>query len=157
MPANIRKMLIAYYLRVSTMRQKEEGTSLDTQAAKCRRLMEADGYHGVPVDELREQASGADPDRPEFLKLRRMVADGVVSAVYANSPDRLTRDPAELIEFARLCEESGVSLRFVEGPSGTSNMDRLMQFFYGFMGQEERRLIGSGADPDRPDSPPSEQ
>ena len=141
MPENIRKMLIAYYLRVSTMRQKEEGTSLDTQAAKCRRLKEADGYQGVPVDELREQASGADPDRPEFLKLRRMVADGVVAAVYANSPDRLTRDPVELIEFARLCEESGVKLRFVEGPSGTSNQDRLMQYLYGFVGQEERRLI----------------
>ena len=141
MPENIRKMLIAYYLRVSTTRQKEEGTSLDTQAAKCRRLMEADGYHGAPVDELREQASGADPDRPEFLKLRRMVADGVVSAVYAHSPDRLTRDPVELIEFARLCEERGVSLRFVEGPSGTSNIAQLLQFFYGFMGQEERRLI----------------
>ena len=122
MPENIRKMLIAYYLRVSTSQQEQEVTSLDTQAADCGQLMESDGYHGVPVDELREQASGADPDRPEFLKLRRMVADAVVDAVYARSPDRLTRDRVELIEFARLCTESGVRLRFVEGPSGTDNI-----------------------------------
>ena len=144
MPENIRKMLIAYYLRVNASQQGQEGTSLDTQAADCHRLMESDGYHGVPVEELREQASGADPDRPQFLKLRRMVADGVVDAVYARTADRLTRNLIELIEFARLCEESGVKLRFVEGPSGTTIQDRLGQTLDG-MALWARRRGGSSS------------
>ena len=133
-------MSIASYSRISGLSQ-EQGTSLDTQSAGCRRLMESVGYHGVPVDDLREQGSGADPDRPVFLELCRRISDGVYDAVFVYSPDRLARDPLALMMFIDRCEEAGVPLHFVEGPSGTSPEVRLLQYFFGYMGQNERRQI----------------
>ena len=132
---------ILIFVRVSTLRQKEKGTSLDTQEEEIRRLMEYEGHHGAEVFVLRDQGSGADPDRPGFRELFRRIADGECDAVYAHSPDRVARDPMQLMMFAHLCEESGVSLYFVEGPSGTSPEAKLMQYFYGFMAQGERRKI----------------
>ena len=133
-------MLIVSYGRVSALSQ-ERGTSLDTQLAGCRRLMESVGYHGVPVDELRERGSGADADRPVFLEMCRRISDGVYNAVFVYSPDRLARDPLVLMMFIDRCEEAGVPLHFVEGPSGTSPEVRLLQYFFGYMAQNERRQI----------------
>ena len=133
-------MLIVSYARVSALSQ-EQGTSLDTQSAGCRRLMESVGYHGVPVDELRERGSGADADRPVFLEMCRRISDGVYNAVFVYSPDRLARDPLLLMMFIDRCEEAGVPLHFVEGPSGTSPEVRLLQYFFGYMAQNERRQI----------------
>ena len=133
-------MLTVSYVRVSGVGQ-EGGTSLDTQEEACRRLAESQGDAEGQVLVLREQGSGADPDRPLFLELGRLVSNGGCDAVYCLSPDRLARDPLDLIMFINRCGEGGVRLYFVEGPSGTSPEVRLMQYIYGFVAQSERHQI----------------
>ena len=57
-------MTTAIYARVSTPGQQEEGTSLETQVAGCKRLAEQRGFQ-IPSELIfQEQASGADRVRP---------------------------------------------------------------------------------------------
>ena len=134
-------MIIAIYLRVSTPQQEEEGTSLDTQLEACLRLVEAEGYHGAKVDLLREQGSGADGDRPLFGKLRQGVADGRYAAVFIHDSDRAGRDPLQTMIFRYECEQADVPLHFVQGQSGTSDEDRLVQYVEGYVALKERKQI----------------
>ena len=129
---------ILIYVRVSTLRQMEHGTSLDTQQEECRRLIEYHGHHGVEVSVLRDQGSGADPDRTGFRELCRRIDEGECDALYVHTPDRLAREPVALLTFIQRCGELGIPLHFVEGHSGTSDIDKLIQFVQGFGFQQER-------------------
>ena len=60
-------MRIPIYFRVSTTQQRQDCTSLDTWAEEIRRLLEFQEDHGAEVDEMSEQGSGADEDRPDTL------------------------------------------------------------------------------------------
>ena len=133
-------MITVTYCRISGLGQ-ERGTSLDTQEKACRRSAESRGDAEGKVLVLRERGSGGDPGRALFLELCRLVSSGGCDAVYCFSPDRLARDPLDLILFINRCAEAGVRIHFVEGPSGTSPEAKLMQYIYGFMGQSERHQI----------------
>ena len=136
-------IIIAIYLRVSTPGQEREGTSLDTQEEACRRMAEFEGYDGaqVEVEVFSEQGSGADADRPLFGKLRQGVADGRYAAVFMLDPDRMGRDPLQTMMFRHECEQAGVRLHFVQGQSGTSDEDKLVQYVEGYVALKERKQI----------------
>ena len=132
---------ILIYVRVSTQGQMEHGTSLGTQEEECRRLIEHHGHHGVEVSVLRDQGSGADPERRCFRELCRRIAEGECDVLYVHTPDRLAREPVGLLTFIQRCGELGIPLHFVEGHSGTTDIDKLIQFVQGFGFQQERRQI----------------
>ena len=58
----------AIYPRVSTPGQQEDGTSLETQVAACLESAREHGEVVPPEYILREQASGADLNRPMLTK-----------------------------------------------------------------------------------------
>ena len=134
--------LIAFlYGRVSTKKQGEEGTSLTTQEELCRASAVDNGYVTPPEFVVFEQGSGANSLRPGFLKLQQAVAERLVDVVIVLSHDRLARDPVAMMNFVELCDESGVEVLFVNGPSGSTDEDKLVQYLLGYVGMKERKDI----------------
>ena len=130
----------AIYARVSTA-QQEDGTSLDTQIAACLALA---GERGWQVDQphiFREQASGADQERPLLTQLRRLVRLGTLNTIIVHSPDRLSRNPLHLMVMTEEFTEAGVKLLFVQGPSGATAEDKLVRYILGYVGEKEREFI----------------
>ena len=115
----------AIYSRVSTA-QQEDGTSLDTQAQECLNLAES---INCPVDSRfiwREQGSGADRHRSGLRELQLLIESKAVTDVFVHAPDRIARDPLDLLNFCRICTEAGVQLHFVVGPSGNDEYTELV-------------------------------
>ena len=132
-------MNAAIYCRVSTSRQEEEGTSLETQLEQCLAYAEANG-HEVRGDHIfLEQYSGADLIlRPKLGQVRELVGDGTIETVIVYSTDRLSRDQLDL---PLLVRELNVS--FVNGQSGEAQTpeDILMLNVHGYTAATERRAI----------------
>lgn len=131
----------AIYCRVSTPGQEQEGISLQTQKEKC---LEKAGELGLEVPNnflITEQASGADRDRPGITKLKKLIRSGEIEAVICYAPDRLYRDAIGLMLFTEEAKDAGVSVIFLQGPSGDTPEDRLLQYILGYVGEKERQLI----------------
>ena len=130
----------AIYGRVSTA-QQEDGTSLGTQTQECLNLAES---INCPVDSRfiwREQGSGADRHRSGLRELQLLIESKAVTDVFVHAPDRIARDPLDLLNFCRICTEAGVQLHFVVGPSGNDEYTELVRFVTGFAGRQERQMI----------------
>ena len=135
------KRTAAIYARVSSDRQKEQGTIASQRAA----LLEyAQGQElTVPPEWMFEDDgySGAVLTRPGLERLRDVVAEGQVEVVLVYAPDRLSRKYAYQVllieEFSRL----GVQTRFVKAPSAETPEERLLLQFQGMIAEYERALI----------------
>ena len=129
----------AIYSRVSTA-QQEEGTSINSQVEKSLGLA---AEVNCPVNEesiVREQGSGADTSRALFQKLQQRVVAGEFTHLFAYAPDRIARDPLDLLNFCRVCENAGAQIHFVVGPSGNDEYTQLIRFVNGFAGHQERAM-----------------
>ena len=131
----------ASYARVSTVQQEEDGTSLATQQAANHAMAQRLGFKINPKFDWLEQASSADNSRPKFIGLQGVVSERLVAAVFAFSPDRIARDPLELLQFVRLCKDSGVALYFADGTSVATAEDEALTFLRGYFGSREREQI----------------
>src|SRR5918998_4301956 len=81
------------YCRVSTQKQEDEGTSLDSQAAACIAHAEKLGYRIGRI--TKEVYSGAELfDRPLLSRDRADIRAGMYKAVVVYAIDRLSRDIA---------------------------------------------------------------
>ena len=132
-------MKAAIYARVSSRGQVEEGTSLETQVEGCLSLARETGYDVPGPFVFREQASGADSNRPMLSEVRRLAREGTVGAVVVFHPDRLSRDAIDLMVISEEIAEAGVQVLFVQGPSGSSPEDKLVRFIFGYKSEAERR------------------
>ncbi len=97
----------ALYLRVSTVRQGEEGQSLEVQEARCRASASAKGAESVAI--YRDEYSGRSAQRPG---LRRLVADieaGAVNRVIVYKLDRAFRSIRDFFTFEAICEKHNVA------------------------------------------------
>lgn len=65
--------------------------------AACLQCAANDGLQVDHQHIFREQACGADPDRRLLSHLRQIVHQGDVQAVIVYSPDRLSRNPLDLM------------------------------------------------------------
>ena len=77
------------YSRVSSDDQADNGTSLDTQEARCLALAEAKGWEVVGV--YREDYTGFEISRPELDKVRQRVRNDEVDVLLCFAVDRFTR------------------------------------------------------------------
>lgn len=101
------------YCRVST-KALAEGTSLDSQSARCVAHAESLGYTVARV--TLEVHSGADLfGRPLLARDRADVRAGRYQALVAYSVDRLTRDEAHLAIIRAECDRAGCRLVFADG------------------------------------------
>lgn len=135
------KRTAAIYARVSSDRQKEDGT-IASQRAALLEYAQAQELT-VPSEWIFEDEgySGAVLTRPGLERLRDLVAEGQVEVVLVYAPDRLSRKYAYQVllieEFARL----GVETRFVKAPSAQTPEERLLLQFQGMIAEYERALI----------------
>ena len=85
--------LAALYCRVSTSGQEEDGTSLDTQEARCRHYATEQGYLLDEAHVYREVYTGTELwERPKLTALRSAIRQGGVTHLVAYAIDRLSRD-----------------------------------------------------------------
>ena len=131
----------AIYARVSSDKQKEEGT-IASQTAALVEFARKEGYD-VPPEWIFEDEgfSGASLVRPGLERLRDLAAEGQLPAVLVYAPDRLSRKYAYQIllmeEFAR----NGVETVFVKAPKSATPEDQLLLQFQGMIAEYERAQI----------------
>lgn len=132
--------LALVYCRVSTRRQEDEGTSLDTQEAACVKHAESLGYTVGRI--TREVYSGAELwDRPALAQDRTDLRTKQFGALIAYSTDRLSRKPTHLAIIAEECERAGVELVFVTEPLDNTPEGALIRYVKGYAADIEREKI----------------
>jgi site-specific DNA recombinase len=132
----------AIYARVSSERQREEGT-VQSQLAGLRELAAERGL--LIAEELvfcDEGFSGATLIRPALERLRDRAAEAAFEVLLCHTPDRLARRYAYQVllleEFAR----AGVEVVFARGGERTGTPeDELLRQFQGMIAEYERAQI----------------
>jgi site-specific DNA recombinase len=106
----------AIYARVSSERQREEGT-IQSQVAGLRELA---AERGLAVAEefvfCDEGISGATLTRPALERLRDRAAEGCFEVVLCHCPDRLARRYAYQVLLLEELERAGVEVVFAREP-----------------------------------------
>jgi site-specific DNA recombinase len=138
-PAQLRAAL---YLRVSTVGQEQDGSSLDTQEAAGRR--HADSLDAT-IDEVhvyREVYSGVQLwERPALTRLRDAISRRVIDIVIVYAIDRLARDPVHLGLIMAEAAHAGVRVEFVSEPLDTTPEGELIRFVRGYAAKVEHTKI----------------
>jgi site-specific DNA recombinase len=130
----------AIYVRVSTSKQEEDGTSLDTQEAACRAYCTEQGYPVLTV--YREVHTGAELfERRELTALRDQVRRCEVGTVVAYALDRLTRNQAHLGVILSEADHVGTAVELVTERLEDTPEGRLLQSVRGFVAEVERLKI----------------
>ena len=131
----------AIYVRVSTAKQEDEGTSLASQEAACRAYALQQGYTVGAV--YRDTHTGADLfERPRLSELREAVRNGDAGVIVAYALDRLSRNQAHLGLILSEAEHVGAAVEFVTERLEDTPEGRLLQSVRGFVAEVERLKIG---------------
>ena len=126
----------AIYCRVSTASQEEDGTSLQTQEARCRQFTGDCGYQVVNV--YSDTWTAAEyRQRPALSELRERVRSGLVDVVIAYALDRLSRNQAHLYILAEEVEAHGARLEFVTESFEDSAVGRFIRSAKAFAAEIE--------------------
>lgn len=132
----------AVYVRVSTTKQEDDGTSLDTQEAACRAYAAEHGYVLDGIHFYREVHTGTELwERPQLTALRQAVRAGTVDRIIAYCIDRLARDPVHLGVIVSEATHAGVAVDFVTEPLDDSPEGQLIRFVRGYAAKVEHEKI----------------
>src|SRR6266511_3278084 len=132
----------AIYTRVSSVEQEEEGTSLDTQEAACRRFAAERGCLVEDGYVYREVFSGTVlRERPRLSVLREAVRPRGITAVICYALDRLSRNQAHIYILAEEFEEAGATLQFVTESFEDSAVGRFIRSAKAFAAEVEHEKI----------------
>ncbi len=135
------KKTAAIYARVSSERQKEEGTI----ASQTALLLEHAKVHEltVPSEWIFEDEgySGAVLARPGLERLRDLAAEGQMEMVLIYAPDRLSRKYAYQVLLIEEFSRHGVETIFLKSAAGETPEERLMLQFQGMIAEYERAQI----------------
>lgn len=132
----------AILARVSTEQQAENGYSLVTQLAACRKYATDKGWD--IVGEFSDDCSGTIPvaDRPGGAQIYELLRREAVDFVVMYTLDRSARDkreyPIEYLIFLRDIQDAGAELHFTD--SGKSE-GGIVDLFKAWQASEERRKI----------------
>jgi site-specific DNA recombinase len=132
----------AIYARVSSERQREEGT-IQSQLAGLRELA-ADRGLLVTGDLIFEDEgfSGATLVRPALERLRDRAAEGAFEVLLCHAPDRLARRYAYQVLLLEELARAGVEVVFARGGERTGTPeDELLRQFQGMIAEYERAQI----------------
>jgi site-specific DNA recombinase len=130
---------VAVYCRVSTEKQGEDGTSLDTQEAGCRAYCTEQGWQVAAV--YREQYSGFTRERPQLVALREAVRDREYDAVVVYAVDRLSRNQTDLAIILDEMENHRVTIACVTEPLESTAIGKFMLNARAFVAEVEREKI----------------
>jgi DNA invertase Pin-like site-specific DNA recombinase len=135
-------MHVIGYVRVSTDRQAERGSSLEAQAEKIRAMALV---QSAELDEIIIESgeSAKSLNRPGMANLLALVDAGKVKTVIVAKLDRLTRSVKDLCELLERFERKGVALVSVAESLDTgSAAGRLVLNIMAAVSQWEREAIG---------------
>jgi site-specific DNA recombinase len=122
---------------VSTRKQEEEGTSLDTQEERCRAYAEGRGWQIVAV--YREQHTGAELwERPMLTEARELIRDGAADILLSYAVDRLSRKQTHLAIVVEDIESAGGALAFVTEDFEDSSIGTFLRNTVVFAAEFER-------------------
>src|SRR5258705_4499787 len=129
------------YARVSSDRQKEEGTIASQKAALLEHA-QAQGFI-VPPEWIFEDEgySGTVLTRPALERLRDLAAEGQIETVLIYAPDRLSRRYAYQVLLIEELARHGVQTLFVKSPTAQTPEDHLMLQFQGMIAEYKRAQI----------------
>ena len=135
------KKTAAIYARVSSERQKEEGT-IGSQTALLLEYAKAHEL-SVPSEWIFEDEgySGATLARPGLERLRDLTAEGQIEVVLIYAPDRLSRKYAYQVLLTEEFCRHGVETVFLKSAGGQTPEERLMLQFQGMIAEYERAQI----------------
>jgi site-specific DNA recombinase len=102
--------ITAIYARVSTDEQAKKGFSLPTQLEACRRKLAPD----EPYEEFVDDYTGSTLRRPDMDRLRDRIEARMIKRVVVLCPDRLSREPADLLVLNSDWRGRGIVLDFVQ-------------------------------------------
>jgi site-specific DNA recombinase len=132
----------AIYARVSTADQADKGYSLPTQIDACQSLARQEGYSVPDTHIFVDDYTGTSLNRPQFTKLRDLVHQRLVQAVFVYDLDRLSRKLAHQLLLSEEFEQSAVALRIVTTPGGTTTPEaQLLSNVRGIIAEYERAKI----------------
>jgi site-specific DNA recombinase len=134
--------LAAIYARVSTDRQRDEGT-VESQISELHELADDRGL--LVAEEFvfsDEGFSGAVLARPALERLRDRATEGAFEVVLCHSADRLARRYAYQVLLLEELGRAGVEVVFAREPERTgSPEDELLRQFQGMIAEYERAQI----------------
>jgi len=132
----------AFYARVSTSQQEEQGTIASQETVLKERITQ-DGCYLDPAHEFSDDGvSGTYLARPGLDRLRDLAGEGAFEVLYILSPDRLARRYAHQCVVLEELARGGTEVVFLNQPvSGDSPEDRLMVQILGVLAEYERELI----------------
>ncbi len=132
---------VALYARVSSEQQTQQAT-IDSQLTALRSRAQTDGHHVTPdAVYMDEGFSGATLVRPALERLRDRIAEGGLDLLYVHSPDRLARRYAYQVVLLEEFSARGVSVIFLNRPSGETPEDTLLLQVQGMIAEYERAKI----------------
>ena len=138
------KLRVAGYIRVSTVRQKVEGDSLEAQKNAIARYLEYRSQ--VPCESVtfyvEEGKSAKNQNRPELQKLRADIEKGLIDTVVCVKLDRITRSVLDFADLWQFFVKHGVEfISLTENVDSSTTMGEAMM---------ERHQSVPGMGPDRP-------
>ena len=134
-----RQLRAVVYSRVSTDAQERDGTSLDTQERASQEYVADNGW--IPIESIRDTASGYSLDRPGIEKVRMMLRQGMVDVVVAYAVDRLSRNQNHIGVLFDEIEQAGAKLQFVTERLEDTATGKFILTVRAFIGEVEREKI----------------
>lgn len=134
----------AGYVRVSTSKQVETGTSLEDQENKIKNEAKIRGW-GEPVIFKDEGISGKSTQRPALQLLLKNLKFENYHAIIFTKLDRLARNLRDILNFYHEAEKYGVKMICLDSPAISTDgpMGSVMIQVMGAFAQFERDLIRS--------------
>ena len=120
----------AIYCRVSTEKQEQEGTSLQTQLEACLKYCHDKGYE--VACRFSEAYSGLTLERPKLNELRELERAKVIDVIVVYSIDRYSRDPVHGVILMQELEKHGVSLEAATETVDNSEIGKLVFYIKGY-------------------------
>ena len=134
----------AIWWRVSTDDQKE--ISPDTQTGAARDLAEQDGYTIPPENIIgTDWGSLSVWDSPEMNRLKALIRDQAITAVFMYDADRGPSKPVHRVLLRALCEENGVTIRCCHGEIPGGEMGEVMEFLSAWAKEKQVHRAQQGA------------
>ena len=131
----------AIYARVSSERQKEEGT-IDSQISALLKYAEQEDYCILEGWVFKDEGySGATMIRPSLERVRDLATEGQLEILLVHSPDRLSRKYAYQVLLTEEFSRQGVEVVFMKSTKGDTPEERLLQQFQGMIAEYERAQI----------------
>jgi site-specific DNA recombinase len=131
----------AFYARVSTAQQEEQGT-IASQVATLRERIVQDGCHLDPAHEfIDDGVSGTYLARPGLDRLRDLASEGAFDVLYVLSPDRLARRYAHQCVVLEELARWPVEVVFLNQPVSDRPEERMMVQILGILAEYEREVI----------------